>query len=129
MSTVEWSAKPAPEPMDVVAANVDVLCADSHKWMYGNEGCAIFYVAESARERVPARARGWWNLKAEGEYLEYRATPYAGARRYEPGTLPTANVAGLSAALDLLNDMGRQAVRDRILELVEVLRKGLEAYD
>ncbi len=114
-------------PMDVAAENVDVLCADAHKWLYGTEGGAVFFVAESARERVPARARGWWNLKADGEYLEYRATQYAGARRYEPGTLPTANIAGLAAAIGLLNEMGRQAVRDRILELVEVLRKGLEA--
>ena len=115
-------------PMDVAAANVDVLCADAHKWLYGTEGGAVFYVAESARERVPARARGWWNLKTEGEYLEYRgATPYAGARRYEPGTLPTANIAGLSAAVDLLNEIGRDAVQARILDLVELLRRGLES--
>ena len=114
-------------PIDVAAASVDVLCADAHKWLYGTEGGAVFYVAESARERVPARARGWWNLKTEGEYLEYRATPYESARRYEPGILPTANLAGLSAAVDLLNAMGRDAVQSRILELVEALRRGLEA--
>jgi selenocysteine lyase/cysteine desulfurase len=112
-------------PMDVAAANVDVLCADAHKWLYAAEGGAVFYVAESARERVPARATGWWNLKTEGEYLEYRAAAYSGARRYEPGTLPTVNIAGLAAAIDLLSEMGRQAVRDRIVELVEALRRGL----
>jgi len=112
-------------PMDVTAASVDVLCADAHKWLYGAEGGAIFYVAESARERVPARATGWWNLKTEGEYLEYRGAPYVGARRYEPGTLPTANIAGLAAAIDLLNEMGRQAVRDRVLQLVAILHAGL----
>jgi cysteine desulfurase / selenocysteine lyase len=114
-------------PIDVAAANVDVLCADAHKWLYGTEGGAVFFVAESARERVPARARGWWNLKTEGEYLEYQATLYASARRYEPGILPTANLAGLSAAVDLLNAMGRDAVQARILELVETLSRGLEA--
>lgn len=113
-------------PMDVAAANVDVLCADAHKWLYGPEGCAVFYVREGARERVPARALGWWNLKTEGEYLEYRnPTPYVGARRYEPGTLPAANVAGLSAAVELLNAMGRETVRERILGLVESLRRQL----
>ena len=112
-------------PMDVTAASVDVLCADAHKWLYGAEGGAIFYVAESARERVPARATGWWNFETEGEYLEYRGAPYSGARRYEPGTLPTANIAGLAAAIDLLNEMGRQAVRDRVLQLVAILHAGL----
>lgn len=114
-------------PMDVRAAGIHVLAADGHKWLYGAEGGAVFFVAEEARERVPAIASGWWSLKTEGEYLEYRATPYSGARRYEPGTLPTDHVLGLSAAFDLLNDMGRTTVRDRILELAAALRDGLAA--
>jgi selenocysteine lyase/cysteine desulfurase len=101
-------------PIDVAASNVDVLCADAHKWLYGAEGGAVFYVAEGARERVPARAAGWWNTKTEGEYLEHRGVAqYQSARRYEPGTLPTANVAGLGAAIDLLQEMGSSRSRAR----------------
>jgi cysteine desulfurase / selenocysteine lyase len=114
-------------PLDVEAARVDVLCADGHKWLYGTEGGAVFYVREGVREKVPARALGWWNLKTEGEYLEYRGAIYSGARRYEPGTLPTANLAALSASLDLLAEMGPEAVRSRILENVSALRDGLAA--
>lgn len=112
-------------PIDVREAKVDVLCADAHKWLYGTEGGGICYVAESAREKVPARAWGWWNLKTEGEYLDYRGAFYSSARRYEPGTLPTANLAALGAALDLLSDMGPDAIRSRILENVAALRSGL----
>jgi len=113
-------------PIDVHAAQVDVLCADAHKWLLGAEGGAVFYVHEAAREKVPARALGWWNLKTEGEYLEYRnPTPYAGARRYEPGTLPTVNVAGLGASLDLLAEMGPDTVLARILATAGALRDGL----
>jgi len=112
-------------PMDVAKTRVDVLCADAHKWLYGSEGGSIFFVAESARERVPAHASGWWNLKTEGDYLAYKAAPYAGARRYEPGTLPTANIAGLTAALDFLAEMGSAAVRERILGLVAAMAQGL----
>ena len=112
-------------PIDVAAARVDVLCADAHKWLYGTEGGGVLYVAEGARERVPARAFGWWNMKTDDHYLAYRGVPYAGARRYEPGTLPTANLAALGAALDLLADMGADAIRSRILDNVEALRRGL----
>jgi len=114
-------------PIDVGETKVDVLCADGHKWLYGTEGGAVFYVREGAREKVPARALGWWNLKTEGEYLQYRGAPYSGARRYEPGSLPTANLVGLSAALDLLAEMGPANVRARILENVAALRDGLSA--
>ena len=112
-------------PIDVREAKIDVLCADAHKWLYGAEGGGILYVAEGAREKVPARAWGWWNLKTEGDYLDYRGAFYSSARRYEPGTLPTANLAALGAALDLLADMGPAAIRARILENVGVLRRGL----
>ena len=82
-------------------------------------GRRVFYVREALAREVPARALGWWNLKTEGEYLEYRGATYAGARRYEPGTLPTANLAALvGASLDLLAAMGPEAVRARILENV-----------
>ncbi len=115
-------------PLDVEAARVDVLCADAHKWLYGTEGGAIFYVRDAARDRVPARALGWWNLVTEGSYLADRgAKPYSGARRYEPGSLPTANLAGLSEALDLLSDMGAETVHRRVLENAEVFRAGLAA--
>jgi cysteine desulfurase/selenocysteine lyase len=112
-------------PMDVGKANIDVLCADAHKWLYGAEGGAIFYVSESARDRVPPMAAGWWNNKADGSYLDYKLDLYPGARRYEPGTLPTDHIAAIAAALDLLTEIGPQVVHGRILELVASLRDGL----
>jgi selenocysteine lyase/cysteine desulfurase len=112
-------------PLDVGAAGVDVLCADSHKWLLGPEGCAVFYVAEEARDRVPSLFAGWWNIKHETGYLDYFLDFYAGARRYEPGTLPTANLAGLSAALDLLTEAGPETIRTRILDTCETLKHGL----
>jgi len=112
-------------PIDVREAKVDALCADAHKWLYGTEGGGLLYVAESARDRVPARAWGWWNLRTEDEFLAGNGALYASARRYEPGTLPTANLAALGAALDLLAEMGGETIRSRILENVEALRRGL----
>ncbi len=114
-------------PMDVRAAHVDVLVADAHKWLYGAEGGAVFYVSEAARERVPPIAAGWWNVKTRDRYLDYSLDLHASARRYEPGTLPADHVAGLSASIDLLNAMGADTVRRRILEIVTVLRDGLRA--
>ncbi len=112
-------------PLDVEKSGVDVLAADGHKWLLGAEGCAVFYVSEAARERVPPLFAGWWNIKHERGYLDYKLDLYSGARRYEPGTLPTANVAGLSAAIDLASEVGLETIRTRILETCGSLKRGL----
>ena len=112
-------------PLDVEKAGVDVLCADSHKWLLGPEGCAVFYVSERARDRVPPLFAGWWNIKHAGGYLDYDLAFYSSARRYEPGTLATGNIAGLSAAVDLLTEVGPETIRARILDVSESLKLGL----
>src|SRR5262249_21400872 len=58
-------------PLDVKAAGVDVLAADSHKWLMGPEGSATFFVAEEARDRVPSLFAGWWNIRHGSSYLDY----------------------------------------------------------
>ena len=114
-------------PVDVEKAGVDVVAADGHKWLLAAEGCAVFYVSEGARDLVPPAFAGWWNIKHERDYLDYALEFHESARRYEPGTLPTANVAGLSAAIDLLSEAGSETVRSRILDTCETLKNGLAA--
>ena len=112
-------------PIDVAELGIDVLVADPHKWLLGPEACAIFYVSENARERLPPPFGGWWNLKKQGEYLDYSGDLHLSARRYEPGSLPIAPILGLSAALDLLTEVGVEVIRDRILATNELLKEGL----
>jgi cysteine desulfurase/selenocysteine lyase len=115
-------------PLDVEKARVAVLAADGHKWMLAAEGCALFYVSEGARDLVPPAFAGWWNIKHEHDYLDYALEFHEGARRYEPGTLPTANVAGLSAAVGLLFEVGPEEIHSRILETCEALKRGLAKH-
>jgi len=115
-------------PLDVSETAIDVLAADAHKWLLGQEACTIFYVAERARERLPPLFGGWWNMQSEeseSRFLDHRMDFHVGARRYEPGTLPTAQIAGLGAAIELLEELELETVRSRILETNEALRRGL----
>ena len=91
----------------------------------------MFYVSEGARERVPAAFGGWWNVRHEtshaGGYLDYRLDFHLGGRRYEPGSLPTAQIRGLGAALDLIGEMEVEEISRRVIEKVTVLANGLAA--
>ena len=114
-------------PLDVAKTSIDVLAADAHKWLLGQECCTVFYVREAVRDRLPIHFGGWWNTKGEesGGFLDERLEFYKGSRRYEPGSLPTAQIAGLGAALELLTEVGLENVRLRILQVVESLKRGL----
>lgn len=112
-------------PIDVGEAGIDVLVADSHKWLLGAEACAIFYVAEGARERIPPLAAGWWNVTSGDRFLDYRLDFHLGGRRYEAGSLPTAQILGLAAGIDLLDEMGIGTISARIRDLVTSLATGL----
>ncbi|MEP6471713.1 MAG: aminotransferase class V-fold PLP-dependent enzyme, partial [Acidobacteriota bacterium] len=115
--------------LDVEAAHVDVLAADAHKWLLGAESCTVFYVSENARERVPPIGGGWWNVRHDsthaGGFLDYRLDFHLSARRYEPGSIPTAQIRGLAAALDLLEEIGVETITSRILDSVRALAQGL----
>jgi selenocysteine lyase/cysteine desulfurase len=115
-------------PLDVAEAKIDVLAADAHKWLLAAECCTVFYVSAAARDRLPPTFGGWWNTKGEEStsgFLGARMEFYTGSRRFEPGSLPTAQILGLEAAVDLLGEIGIETVRDRILETVTALRDGL----
>lgn len=114
-------------PIDLSSSPVDVLVADAHKWLLGPEACAIFHVAESARDRVAPPFGGWWNVRAPGSYLDHRLDFFSGGRRYEAGTLPTGQIFGLAAALALLEEIGAETVRARILQTNAALAEGLAA--
>jgi cysteine desulfurase/selenocysteine lyase len=112
-------------PLDVEREKIDVLCADGHKWLYACESGSVFFVREGARDRVPAVAAGWWNVRTKDRYLDYDLDLLTTGRRYEPGTLPTDHIVALGAAIDLLGAMGRETIEGRILEMVGRLRLGL----
>src|SRR5262249_20934692 len=76
---------------------------------------------------LPPPFGGWWNVKGDepGGYLGYALDFHGGGRRYEPGTIPIAQIIGLAAALDLLAEMGQPAIRERVLTVTTALAAGL----
>lgn len=114
-------------PINVEELHIDVLAADAHKFLYGPETCTIFYFSERAKHAIGTPWAGWWNVRGGEPFLNYHyamAFPESG-RRYEPGSLPTAQLAGLSAALDLLAEMEIETVQARVETLTSRLREGL----
>jgi selenocysteine lyase/cysteine desulfurase len=107
--------------------HVDYLCADSHKWMLGPAGAGIFHVRAEARADLHPAVVGAWNIVSPHYIAHDAARVHDGARRYEFGCPNLPGIAGMAAALELLESCGAEAVAARILALRAAIVAGARA--
>ena len=112
--------------LDVAAARPDLVAFGGHKWLCAMQGAGLVYVADTLLDRLRP-ARGWLNGPVDWDDLE--ATDLAlhdDATRFRLGTLPTAQLYALDAALGLFLEVGPDVVEAAVLGGAGRLAKGLE---
>ena len=106
---------------------VDFLSADAHKWMLGPMAIGIVFVAKRNFEICRPTLLGAWNITSPQllaqEALEYHET----AQRYEPGVLNVTGAYGMRASLEMLQEIGSEAVAAAILDVRDYLHELLGA--
>ncbi|VVM05708.1 aminotransferase class V-fold PLP-dependent enzyme [Methylacidimicrobium tartarophylax] len=110
-------------PVD--AAYCDFLSADSHKWLLGPLGAGIFYVRKERQPLLPPALLGAWNIRSPGFIAQETVECEAGARRYECGALNALGILGMRASMELLLELGIEAIGERLLSLHTFLAEGL----
>jgi len=113
-------------PMDVRKSKIAFLAADGHKWMCGPEGATIFFVAEEHRDRLDVLEHGWINVQRQRSFLEVGTELLPDGRRFEAGSLNTNGVHGLRAAIDLLLEIGIDAIATEVIRLANRLADRLD---
>ncbi len=111
-------------PVDVRAMNIDFLSADGHKWMLGPEGLGIFYCRRELIPQVHPEV-GWMNVINSIVYEDFDLTFRADAKRFECGSYNIPGVLALGAVLDLLLEIGIDAIWARVFALTTLLANGL----
>ncbi|MBG9980285.1 aminotransferase class V-fold PLP-dependent enzyme [Facklamia lactis] len=99
-------------PIDVQNLGLDILCFTGHKSLLGPQGTGGIYVKPSVQIR-PLKSGG----TGVDTFSHHQPTDYPTA--LEAGTLNSHGIAGLSAALDYLNNIGIQAIRDQERQLLD----------
>jgi cysteine desulfurase / selenocysteine lyase len=117
--------------LDVVRDCVDAFAADAHKYLLGPEGAALLYVSDRIIERIKPTVVGWMSVNDYENHLDYDLSYREGALRFECGSLNTAGVYGLGAAIDLFLEVGAERIEEHILRLSDYLAEQLTAkgYD
>lgn len=110
-------------------ANVDILAADAHKWLLGPCAAGLLYVRKEARPQIRPVVHGWHNLQCPDFLTQDDLVFHEGARRYEAGTHNFLGLHGLKAALELVQEVGLEAIsaelaRKRLRLVPELVAKG-----
>jgi cysteine desulfurase/selenocysteine lyase len=106
--------------------HIDFLSADSHKWLLGPATAGLFYVSERMQQVLSPALLGSWNVVSPQFVAQDTIELEAGGRRYEPGMLNLPGISGMAASLELLLDIGIEAIAARLLKLRRHLLDRLE---
>jgi selenocysteine lyase/cysteine desulfurase len=106
--------------LDVTRTQVDVLACGGQKWLLSPWGTGFVYVRPALVHELEPQAVGWMATTASedfGSLVDYDLTWLPDARRFEVSTQPFQEFAGLNASLELLLELGPQAVAAHIASL------------
>ena len=109
-------------PIDMEALGIDVLCFTGHKGLMGPQGTGGLCVREGV-EIAPLKVGG------TGVQSYSPTQPAEYPTRLEAGTLNAHGIAGLSAAVDYLNETGIPAIHEKETALMRRFLRGVRDID
>jgi selenocysteine lyase/cysteine desulfurase len=108
--------------LDAPACNIDVLACGGQKWLLAPWGTGFVYVREGLVGELAPSAVGWMSVRGSDDFsrmCDYDFTYRDDARRFEVVTLPYQEFAGLNASLELLFELGPEAVTRHVTALAD----------
>jgi cysteine desulfurase/selenocysteine lyase len=112
-------------PVDVQAIGCDFYAFSSHK-MLGPTGVGVLYGRqELLQEMEPFLGGGEMIRKVDFEGATWNDLPW----KFEAGTPNIADVIAFGAAIDYLNDLGMEKVREHEMEITEYALNRLSEFD
>ena len=107
-------------PLDLRRTPVDLLSCGAQKWLLGPWGAGFLYVRADLVGVLEPTFAGWMAFRGTDDFTrlcDYDATFHDDARRFELVTLPFQDVAGMTASLDLLDEVGVTAIAEHLRAL------------
>ncbi|MGH7664074.1 MAG: aminotransferase class V-fold PLP-dependent enzyme [Gemmatimonadaceae bacterium] len=112
------------EAIDVRACGIDILACGGQKWLLSPWGTGFAYIRDDLVRALEPQAVGWMAVRGSDDFsrlTDYDLAYRPDARRFEVGTLPFQEFAGLNASIGLLFELGPDSVTAHISSLVERL--------
>jgi selenocysteine lyase/cysteine desulfurase len=107
--------------------NVDILAADSHKWLLGPCGAGILYVRKEVQPFIQPPVFGSNNVRSPNYIAQDGITFRSGAKRYEPGSYNLLSIVGLNASIELALEIGVERIARELIRKRARLVHALQA--
>ena len=112
-------------PLDVQALGCDFLALSGHK-LCGPTGIGALFARRELQEAMPPYQGGGEMISKVGFFeTEYNVPPH----KFEAGTPNIAGAAGLHAALDYVDALGRDNIQAHDADLADYARERLTEFD
>jgi selenocysteine lyase/cysteine desulfurase len=95
--------------------HVDFLASDAHKWLLGPLAAGIFYVRKELHDVLKPTVIGWNNVRCPNYVAQEKIALRSGAHRYEAGSDNLLGLVGLTAAMELLLEVGIDNIAAELL--------------
>jgi selenocysteine lyase/cysteine desulfurase len=108
-------------PLDVVGDDVDFYLSGGLKWLLGGPGIVELYARPELVARLTPTLAGWFGHREQFAFDAAHFAFHDDARRFEVGTPAVAAVYAARAGLDVVLEIGPDAIRARTQALVQDL--------
>lgn len=119
--------------LDVEALQIDYLACGGHKWLMGVEGAGMLYVRRGrVGDSLQPWLAGWLSHQDPLEFLfepgqlRYDRPLRQRADVFEGGALNALGYAGLGAAVELLEELGVEAIWGHVTAYLDELERRLQ---
>lgn len=103
-------------PFDAEEFQADFVMADTHKWMLGPEGVALFYCRPELRDQLTLHEYGWHMLEDMSDYTATDWNITHTARRFECGSPNMLGIHGANASISLLLEVGLDKIEEELIK-------------
>ena len=110
--------------LDVRACEIDILASGAQKWLLSPWGTGFVYVRDELVQALEPSVVGWLAVQGSDDFgalVDYDLSWRDDARRFEVGTVPFQDFAGMNASLELLVELGPAHVEAYIASLAGII--------
>lgn len=116
-------------PIDVHDLGIDVLVSGALKWLLGGQGLAFLYVRKDLIEELNPRMVGWFGTEDPFDFDRSRLRLRKDARRFETGTSALPQAWTAAGGLEMILEVGVDAIRLRNQELTRAVIAEADSSD